>query len=158
MDKALDKINLIKMHSFKDSKILPYKAELINNIILDIEKYPDFLPWCSEGTILSKSKDEIIAELIINFKTFTESYTSRIITSKDKGNYNINVEAISGPFKTLKNFWRIEKLNNSCKVNFSIDFEFKSMILDVVVGTFFSIAVDKMINAFETRAAHLSKK
>lgn len=143
------------MHSFKDQRLFPYKAEFINSIILDIEKYPEFLPWCSKAIILSQSENEIIAELTINFKAFTESYKSRVTMTENNGNFTINVEAISGPFKKLINFWDIKSLNNECKVNFSIDFEFKSTILNAVVGTFFSIAVNKMINAFEDRALYL---
>jgi coenzyme Q-binding protein COQ10 len=146
------------MHSFKDNRLLPYKAEFINSIILDIEKYPEFLPWCSNAAILSRTENEIIADLTINFKSFQEAYKSSIITGYDDKKFTINVEAISGPFKKLANFWVIERVNNDCRVNFSIDFEFKSSILDLVVGAFFSIAVDKMINAFEARALYLSKK
>lgn len=145
------------MHSFKDEKLLPYKAELIRDIILDIEKYPEFLPWCSQATILNRTENDITAELVITFKAFSESYISRINTSSDDGSYTINVEAIRGPFKKLTNSWSIKNSNNGCIINFFIDFEFKSMILDAVVGTFFSIATDKMINAFEARALYLSK-
>lgn len=143
------------MHSFNDTRLLPYQAELVRDIVLDIEKYPEFLPWCSKAKLLSKAETELTAELTINFKLFTESYKSRIITTENKESFEINVEAISGPFKKLTNFWSIKKLNNDCEVNFSIDFECKSMILDSVIGTFFSMATNKMINAFETRARYI---
>jgi coenzyme Q-binding protein COQ10 len=143
------------MHSFNDTRLIPYKAELVRDIVLDIEKYPEFLPWCSQAKLLSKIKNELKAELTINFKIFTESYISQIITTENNKTIEISVEAISGPFKKLTNFWIIKKLNNECEVNFSIDFEFKSMILDGVVGTFFSIATSKIINAFETRACYI---
>ena len=145
------------MHSFNDTRLLPYQAELVRDIILDVEKYPEFLPWCFKATLLSKAENELIAELTINFKLFTESYTSQIITTENKEGFEINVKAISGPFKKLTNFWSIKKLNNDCEVNFSIDFEFKSTILDSVIGTLFSMATDKMINAFETRARYISQ-
>lgn len=145
------------MHSFNDTRLLPYQAELVRDIILDIEKYPEFLPWCSKAELVSQTENELIALLTISFKAFSESYKSRIITIENNESFMINVEAISGPFKQLTNFWNIKKINNGCEVKFSIDFEFKSTILDLVIGTFFSIATDKMINAFETRAYQISQ-
>lgn len=145
------------MHSFKDTRLLPYEAKLVKDIILDIEKYPEFLPWCSEVKLLSQSKKELTAQLTISYKFFRETYTSVVITTDTPEEYTINVEAISGPFKKLKNFWSIRKINNHCEVKFSIDFEFKSAILDAVIGTFFSMATNKMIKAFETRAYHISR-
>jgi coenzyme Q-binding protein COQ10 len=145
------------MHSFNDTRLLPYQAEFVRDIILDIEKYPEFLPWCSKAKLLSKTENELIAELTITFKVFSESYKSRIIATENHENFIINVEAISGPFKKLTNFWHIKKINNQCEVKFFIDFEFKSTILDTVIGTFFPMATDKMINAFETRAHHISQ-
>lgn len=144
------------MSSFKDTRILPYEAELINDIVLDVEKYPEFLPWCSNTKIISKSEKEVIAEMSIGFGLFRESYVSRITTDKTAEGFTINVEAISGPFKKLVNFWSIKRNNNYSEVNFSVDFELKSAILGSVMETFFSIATNKMINAFEARALHLS--
>ncbi len=145
------------MTSFKDTRSLPYNAKLINSIILDVEKYPDFLPWCKDATILSKSDKEIVAELCISFKLFTRSYKSLITTNEDDKNFFINVNAISGPFKKLVTLWTIEKLDNGCKLSFFIDFEFKSMIENKAMGALFSIATEKMIRAFESRALLLSK-
>jgi len=145
------------MHSFKDTRLLPYEAKLVRDIILDIEKYPEFLPWCSEAKLLSQSEKELTAQLTISYKFFRETYTSVVITTDTPEEYTINVEAISGPFKKLKNFWSIRKINNHCEVKFSIDFEFKSAILDAVIGTFFSMATNKMIKAFETRAYRISR-
>ena len=145
------------MHSFNDTRLLPYDAKLVRDIILDIEKYPEFLPWCSDAQLLSKTQKELIAQLTISYKFFRETYKSLVITTETPEEFTINVEAISGPFKKLKNFWSIKKINNQCEVKFSIDFEFKSVILDAVIGTFFSMATNKMIKAFETRAYHISK-
>ncbi len=145
------------MHSFNDIRLLPYEAKLVRDIILDIEKYPGFLPWCSDAQLLSKTEEELIAQLTISYKFFRETYKSLVITTETPEEFTINVEAISGPFKKLKNFWSIRKINNQCEVKFSIDFEFKSVILDAVIGTFFSMATNKMIKAFETRAYHISK-
>lgn len=145
------------MPSFKDKRVLPYTAEFINELILDVESYPNFLPWCKNATILSKSENEITAQLTIHFKGLSESYTSLITTSQDAERFTISVKAISGPFKTLTNLWNIEKLNKKCEVSFFIDFEFKSRIINAIIGALFSVATEKMIHAFEKRADDLSK-
>ena len=136
---------------------MPYKASLISEIIMDIEKYPEFLPWCKKARIIEKNDDFLTAELFVEFKGFTESYVSKVITSSENNSYCIEVVAISGPFKLLKNIWTIKQLDNGAKVDFSIDFAFKSRILDMIIGMVFSIATEKMIGAFEDRADELSK-
>jgi len=140
------------MHTFQEKKIMPYKAEIINQIILDVERYPEFLPWCSSAKIISKEEDYFIAELAILFKGFAEQYKSRIIPNRKNDIYSIEVEAISGPFKFLRNNWKIKSINDKSEVDFHISFQLRSKILDMVIGTVFSIAVEKMMNAFEMRA------
>lgn len=136
---------------------MPYKANLIREIIMDIEKYPEFLPWCKKAKIIAKNDDFFTAELFLEFKGFTESYVSKVMTSSENGSYCIEVVAISGPFKLLKNIWTIKQLDNGTKVDFSIDFVLKSRILDMIVGMIFSVATEKMIGAFEARANELSQ-
>jgi coenzyme Q-binding protein COQ10 len=145
-----------KMHSFQETRIMPYKHDLIDKIIMDIEKYPEFLPWCKKARIISKNDDFLTAELSVEFKGFTENYVSKVVRRAETSVYYIEVVAISGPFKLLKNIWSIKELDNKTKVDFSIDFEFKSRILDMVIGMFFSTATEKMIGAFEARAEKLS--
>lgn len=145
------------MHSFQETRIMPYKADLIDDIIMDIEKYPEFLPWCQKAKIISKNDDFLTAELSVEFKGFTENYISKVNREDKDGRYYIEVVAISGPFKLLKNIWSIKQLDNGAEVDFSIDFEFKSRILDMIIGMVFSIATEKMIGAFEARADELSK-
>lgn len=140
------------MHSFKEVRKMPYELQVIKDIILDIEKYPEFLPWCSFAKVISNKNNCIIADLHIEFKGFSESYRSKIHTNENDDLFIIHVEAISGPFRYLRNIWQIKNLNNGCEIDFSIDFEFKSKILDLVIGMIFSIAIEKMISAFEIRA------
>ena len=144
------------MHSFRETRIMPYKADLISQIIMDIEKYPEFLPWCQKARIILQNDDFLTAELCVEFKGFTESYVSKVTKNTKSGEHYIEVVAISGPFKLLKNIWSIKQLDNGAEVDFSIDFEFKSRILDVVIGMVFSTATEEMIGAFEARADKLS--
>jgi coenzyme Q-binding protein COQ10 len=143
------------MHSFKEVRKMPYKASDINDIVLDVEKYPEFLPWCSSARVISVNNGRIVADLTAEFKGFSENYRSQITAHKEGDFFIVNVEAISGPFKYLKNSWKIKSLNNECEIDFSIAFEFKSKILDMVIGMVFSIATEKMISAFEARAREL---
>ncbi|MDG1436547.1 MAG: type II toxin-antitoxin system RatA family toxin [Rickettsiaceae bacterium] len=144
------------MRSYKETKTIQYDASLLYSIIMDVENYPNFLPWCSYATILSKNEDYLEAELNITFKGVSESYVSRVFGVEDGSSYKIEVVGISGPFKFLKNNWVIESVNNGSEVKFSIDFELKSRILDMVVGVFFSTITEKMVAAFEDRAKELS--
>lgn len=143
------------MHSFKEVRKMPYKAEDIVDIILDIEKYPEFLPWCSSAKVISRENNSIVADLIVEFKGFLENYRSQITSHKEDDYFLISVEAISGPFEYLRNSWKIKNLNNGCEIEFFIAFEFKSKILGMVIGMVFSIATEKMISAFEDRAKQL---
>jgi coenzyme Q-binding protein COQ10 len=146
------------MHSFKETKLMKCDADLISEIVMDIEKYSEFLPWCSSAVILSKEDNLIVAKLEISFKGFSESYISRVVKEQRENGYLIKTEAISGPFRYLKNNWHIKQLQNGSEINFSIDFEFKSTILDMLIGLIFSEATKKMIAAFEDRANRLSQR
>lgn len=144
------------MRSFNETRIIPYDANRLHDIIMDIENYPNFLPWCSSATILSQKENHLVAELKIVFKGVSYTYVSKVSSRKTQDLYEIEVVGISGPFKYLKNIWRIKSINNHSEVKFSIDFELKSRILDMVVGVFFSTVTEKMIAAFEARAKELS--
>jgi coenzyme Q-binding protein COQ10 len=144
------------MHSFNKKQTLPYKAQDLFKVIMDIESYPEFLPWCLAARIVSEHPDHIIAELVIGFKAFTESYNSKISVKSENENYEIEVEAISGPFKKLYNCWKINQLDdNTSEVEFFIEFSFNSFILDSLVGIFFKEATEKMIDAFNERCKKL---
>ena len=145
------------MHSFKETRLINHDADLISTIVMDIEKYPEFLPWCTSAVILSKSEDIITAKLEVSFKGISESYVSKVEKVQNPGHCLITAEAISGPFRYLRNSWHIKQLKNGSEINFSVDFEFKSTILDVVIGLIFSVATKKMIAAFEDRANKLSQ-
>ena len=146
------------MRSFSESRIMLADAKLVCDVVMDIEKYPEFIPWCSDAKILSDCEDFLLAELFVEFKGFKESYVSKVKKSYEKGEYKIEVVAISGVFRILNNVWVIKQLDNATKVDFSIDFEFKSRILEVIIGMIFSVATEKMIGAFEERIAELSNK
>lgn len=145
------------MHKFSTEIILPYSIEQLYNLIIDIDEYPEFLPWCSAARILEKNEDKIIAELVISFKAFSEKYTSLVtlnppIDEKAK----VDVSLLSGPFNTLSNSWVLEAVDASnTKIQFDLAFEFKSFILDNMMGLVFSNATEKMMEAFKKRASEV---
>ena len=141
----------------KQKKLLYSKSELCD-LVLDIDSYSEFLPWCVASRIKEKRNDNLIlADLVIGFKMFRENFTSEV-------NYKypdeINVKYIDGPFKYMYNNWKFFNTENSkvTEVHFHIDFEFKSIVLEKLIGTVFSKAVEKMIDAFEVRAKDIYGK
>jgi len=136
-------------------KNLSYTKEQLCNLVLDIDSYSDFLPWCIASRINEKNNSNLIlADLVIGFKMFREKFTSEVkYTYPDK----ITVRYIDGPFKYLNNNWNFLNTedNSVTEVHFDIDFEFKSIFFEKLIGTVFNIAVEKMIDAFEERAKEI---
>jgi len=144
------------MPNFYEKKNMPYQAQQIYALIMDIEKYPEFLPWCKQAKIVEKiSANNLSADLLINFKSFFEKYRSDVKHGKnDSGVYFIETRAISGPFKNLFSSWKIypKEDKNYCEIEFFIEFQFNSIFLEKMIGVIFEKAALKMIDSFEMRA------
>ena len=143
------------MPALKQIKTLPYSAQKIYELVMDIEKYPEFLPWCKQAKIIQEiSKQNLHADLLINFKSFFEKYRSNVSHGKSGLNaYFVDVVAIEGPFKKLVNQWQFRDLENGeCEVKFFIEFEFNSILLTKMLSPIFKKAAEKMMAAFEERA------
>lgn len=119
------------------------------DLVADIEKYPEFLPWCVGTRIRSRDGNAIVADMIIGYKMFRESFTSRVTLDRPG---RIDVEYSDGPFKYLHNHWIFEPDGQGTCIDFFVDFEFKSRILQAMIGVVFGEAVRIMVNAFERRA------
>ncbi len=145
------------MPSLSEKRILAHKAQKIYDLVMDIEKYPEFLPWCKQAKIIEViSPNNLRADLLVNFKNFFEKYRSDVKHGKEQDVYFIDVVAIEGPFKKLVNKWRIRDLEDGkCEVEFFIDFEFNSIILSKLIGVIFEKATQKMMSAFEERAGRV---
>lgn len=135
-----------------------YSIEQIYYLVLDVERYPEFLPWCSAALIIEGERDDFIADLVIHYKAFTEHYRSKVLGRMDESKAEIKVELVQGPFKHLHNLWILEKEKSGANIRFFIDFQFKSSLLEVLLGAFFENACKKMVSAFEKRADELYKK
>ena len=127
---------------------------------MDIEKYPEFIPWCLNGkihTINDKgNKIEIIADLTIGKNFLNETYKSLVIYEKSSD--TISVSNIDGPLKHLENKWFFKEKGNNSEVDFYIDFELKNKILNLLMVKFFDIGLKKIADAFEKRANDLFKR
>ena len=134
--------------------ISQYPIDLIYQLIIDVEKYPEFLPWCSAAKIRERGASYFIADVDITFKIMSESYCSKVeLKSPKNGKAEVNVSLISGPFKKLHNVWKLRTFkDNQTEIEFFIDFEFKSSLLDKLTSLMFYKACEKMLNAFEARA------
>ena len=135
------------------------KANLIK-MVLDIEKYPEFVPWCLNSKIHSKNdkgdKIEITADLTIGKSFFNETYKSFVIYKKSLD--SIHVTNINGPLKHLINKWYFKQNQNDSEVDFHVDFELKNKILNMLMTKSFDIGLKKIADAFEKRAIKLFKK
>ena len=141
-------------------KIIPCKKIDLINMILDIEKYPEFVPWCLSGKIHSKKdlKDmiEMEADLTVGKKFLNQTYKSHVTYYKEKD--KIIVSNIDGPLKYLKNEWQIKEVNNQSEVSFTIDFEIKNIFYNMIMKKSFDQGLKNIADAFEKRAIELFKK
>ena len=129
-------------------------------MVLDIEKYPEFVPWCLDSKIHDKVDKgdtiEIKADLTIGKSLFKDTYKSFVIYNKSKN--SIHVTNIDGPLKHLKNEWFFRQDDDSSEVDFHVDFELKNKILNVLMIKFFDLGLKKIAGAFEKRAIQLFEK
>jgi len=120
---------------------------------MDIEKYPQFLPWCLAARINEKKKNELSADVVVGYGPFRETFSSRVLFSASK---TIEVDYLKGPMRQLHNKWIFRDLRGGqCEVDFYIDFSLKTKFFEKIVDQFFHRALVKMINAFEARALQL---
>jgi len=138
---------------YREKKILKYKPEQLFDLVSDVQKYPEFLPWCLGSRVRKVSNLQLNADLVVGVKIYREVFRSNVFLNKEKS--KINVEYLEGPFNQLKNEWIFKRVDNGCEIDFYVEFELNSKILNSVFKTFFEEAVIKMVNAFENRAFQL---
>ena len=137
------------MPTHAERKILPYSPEQMFDLVADVGRYPEFLPWCVGARVQSRTEDLLMADLTIGFKMFRESFTSRVSLDRPR---MVQVKYENGPFRYLNNQWSFEPNPKGCEVKFFVDFEFKSRLLQAAIGVVFNEAVRLMVNAFLKRA------
>ena len=149
------------MISHRETRIVPYTADLMYAVVSAVEKYPQFLPWVVALRVLSRGENRMTAEMAVGYGALRERYVSDVVL--DPGARRIavtQVENSKGPFKTLENHWHFTPLaladgTGGCEVEFSILFEFRSRLLHSVAGSKFEKVMLKMADAFEERAKQI---
>ena len=147
------------MPSASIKKEISCSKEKLIKMVLDIEKYPEFVPWCLSSKIYTKidkgNTVEITADLTIGKSFFNETFKSFVIY--DKSSDSIHVTNMEGPLKHLENKWFFKENNENSEVEFHVDFELKNKILNMFMSKTFDIGLKKIANAFEKRAIDLFK-
>ena len=145
------------MPTHSETRHLPYTAQQMYDLVADVGQYPQFLPWCSAARVRSvvpTGESEVMAaDLVISFKVFRERFGSRVVLwPADK---KIETEYLDGPFKYMISNWEFVDTDSGCDVSFFVDFEFKNAVLQGIIGLVFNEAMQRIVRAFETRAADL---
>ena len=140
------------MPRHSETRRLPYTPEQMFDLVADVERYPEFIPWVTAVRVRSDSQTEMVADLIVGFKGLRETFTSKVGKVRPT---TIHVDYLDGPLKYLRNDWTFRPDGTGCQVDFSVDFEFKSRMFELLAGQMFGAALRKMIGAFEARAAAL---
>ena len=148
------------MSSASIKRIISCKKNDLINMVLDIEKYPEFVPWCLHGKIHEKNETrdliEIKGDLKVGKKFINETYSSLVLFYKEKD--KIVVTNIDGPLKHLQNEWKFKEINNQTQLEFDIDFELKNNFLNAIMKKSFNLGLNKIADAFEKRAMELFNK
>lgn len=144
------------MPRHSERRVLPYSPRQLFDLVADVERYPLFLPWCLGARIRKREGKSLLADLIIGFKMVREKYTSRVLLNdQDEQALRIDVTYVEGPFKHLDNHWAFHPHDGGCEIDFYVDFEFRSKLLQKIMQPLFGEAVRRMVSAFEQRAREL---
>ena len=141
------------MPTHAEKRVLPHTREQMFDLVIDIEKYPEFLPWCVATRIRQRDDEMVLADMVIGFKVFRERFSTRVQWGRPG---RIDVTYSEGPFKYLNNHWLFEPHGDGqCLIDFFVDFEFRSRLMQKAIGAVFNEAVQRMISSFEKRAVVL---
>lgn len=132
---------------------LPYSAEQMFDLVADVGRYQEFLPWVVATRVKSDSGHEMIADMLVGFKALREKFTSRVEKQRPR---EIRVHYVDGPMRDLDNVWTFHPVSSTaCDVEFDVRFSFRNALFEKLAGQYFDKAFRKMVAAFETRAAEL---
>ncbi len=141
------------MPGIHEVRKLPYSAEQMFDLVADVGRYGEFLPWVKATRVRSDSETEMVADMLVGFKALREKFTSRVEKCRPS---SIEVHYVDGPLKDLDNTWHFRALDGqSCEIEFHVDFSFRSPLFEKMAGQYFDKAFRKMVAAFEERASVL---
>ena len=140
-----------------ERRVVTYPPRQLFELVADVGRYPEFLPWCHAARIRRRESPTVeIAELAIGFGPFHEKFVSRVVLAPDDpGGPRIDTTGIEGPFRLLKSRWVFQPHAEGTLIDFELEFDFRSMLLQKTVQLLFGEAVKRMVSAFEARAAQL---
>jgi coenzyme Q-binding protein COQ10 len=137
------------MPTHAERQIIPYRPDQLFDLVADVGRYPQFLPWCVGARVRHRLEHELLADMTIGFGPFRESFVSRVTLDRPR---TVRVRYETGPFRYLNNEWNFLPHADGTEVAFFVDFEFRSRILQAAIGVVFNEAVRRMVNAFRKRA------
>ncbi|MFM2410695.1 MAG: hypothetical protein RL481_1523 [Pseudomonadota bacterium] len=132
-----------------ERKALPYSAAQMYELVTDVRRYSEFLPWVAAVRVRSNSETEMLADLVVGFKALKETFSSRVLKTPQT---MVVVDYLDGPMRHLHNQWLFEETPDGCIVDFTVDFAFQNRIFEALAGQYFSTALRKMTDAFVARA------
>lgn len=136
-----------------ETRYLPYTPEQMFDLVADVKRYQEFLPWIAATRVRSDSETMMVADLVVGFRSLKETFTSRVEKQRPS---HLRTEYIEGPLKYLTNSWTFEPAEGGgTKIEFCVDFAFKNRIFESLAGQMFDRALRRMIGAFEERARDL---
>ncbi|MBW6525664.1 type II toxin-antitoxin system RatA family toxin [Sphingomonas sp. RHCKR7] len=141
------------MPKHSETRRLPYSPEQMFDLVADVRRYPEFLPWVTAMRVRRDGETETLADMIVGFKGLRETFTSKVAKARPD---MIRVEYVDGPLKYLHNDWRFRPAGEGGSlVDFTVDFAFKNRMFEMLAGQVFGVALRRMIGAFEERARAL---
>ncbi|MEB3414876.1 type II toxin-antitoxin system RatA family toxin [Alteriqipengyuania sp. WL0013] len=141
------------MPGIRETRRLPYSAQQMFDLVADVKRYPEFLPWVIATRVRSDSETEMVADMVVGFKAIREKFTSRV--EKDRPEW-LRVHYIDGPLRDLDNRWGFRDIGpGECEIDFCVDFAFRNPVFERLAGQYFDRAFRKLVGAFETRADQL---
>lgn len=141
------------MPGIHEIRKLPYSAEQMFDLVADVGRYGEFLPWVMATRVRVDNEDEMIADMLVGFNALREKFTSRVEKQRPD---MIKVHYLDGPLQDLDNVWRFRPLGeHACEIDFHVEFRFRNALFEKLAGQYFDRAFRKMVAAFETRAAEL---
>ncbi len=140
------------MPGISETRQMPYSAEQMFELVADVARYAEFLPWVVGTRVRSDSETEMTADLLVGFNALRETFTSRVEKERPS---EIRVHYLDGPMRDLDNVWKFQDTPDGCEVDFAVSFTFRNAVFEALAGQYFERAFRKMVAAFETRANEL---
>jgi coenzyme Q-binding protein COQ10 len=141
------------MPGIRETRRLPYSAQQMFELVADVGRYGEFLPWVIATRVRSDSETEMVADMVVGFKAIRESFTSRVTKDRPR---EIAVHYVDGPLSDLDNVWTFRAVDDqTCEIDFLVEFTFRNRLFERIAGQYFDRAFRKMVEAFEARAAEL---